>query len=248
MSDEDINQILIDLHYLKAENESLKKELLKKEKTNMISINDDCDVTTNGVHALERRLYSSFFNKNECKSSSSNTKKKPEKKGNHANQNEISPNYQIHSFETLEKYQSISETKPNNNTKSYTPDDSFDRKEFTRIREELRLELKSIKDDIKAYKNRLENQELINEKFNKEIDKLGNNHKEMMEKFQEFEDEIVLINKIIKTIENKVESAKDDIMKHQTQNMEVVKKTITDTMKNLFRKQLLELRDDTLAI
>jgi hypothetical protein len=114
---------------------------------------------------------------------------------------------------------------------------------------ELRIQTRTqIIYDIKAYKNRLDNQELINEKFNKEIDKLGNNHKEMMEKFQEFEDEIVLINKIIKTIENKVESAKDDIMKHQTQNMEVVKKTITDTMKNLFRKQLLELRDDTVAI
>lgn len=71
---EDIDKILDDLRYLKAENDSLKKEVQEKNKTIINLKNNNCDVTPNKMHVSEKRSYSSFFKKNEPESSGKNHK------------------------------------------------------------------------------------------------------------------------------------------------------------------------------
>ena len=86
----------------------------------------------------------------------------------------------------------------------------------------------------------MNNQELINQEINKEINKINKNYNELeaqiLNKFQNIESEISSINKIFVDVENKIESAKIEIMKNQT----VVNKNITTTLSELFRKHLLE--------
>jgi hypothetical protein len=235
LNDKDINQILSDLHYLKVENESLKRELLKKQKTKTNLINDEYDVRTNEVYALENRLYSSFFKKNESKPSTIYAKENIDNKETRVNHDKKCSNYFINNVETFDE---------RNNEKQCKSSEDLDSK-LNKIKSEFSLELKSIKDDIKTNKN---NQELINQQINKEVAKINRNYKELeaqiLKKFQNFESEMASINKIIVDVENKIESAKIEIMRNQT----VVNKNITDTMADLFRKHLLELRDETVQI
>lgn len=57
----DINQVFVDLWFIKAENVSLKKEIQQINKTIINFKKSKCDVTTSEVYALEKRQYSSFF-------------------------------------------------------------------------------------------------------------------------------------------------------------------------------------------
>jgi len=78
----DINQILVELKSLKAENDLLKKEIQQKnKKIENLKINKS-DVTSNEVHACKKRLFSSFFKKNESNSLSEKSKEKDNKTKN----------------------------------------------------------------------------------------------------------------------------------------------------------------------
>ena len=53
---DDINRMVVELQYLKAENDSLKEEIQKKSKMITNSKSNNSDVSSNEVHACEERL------------------------------------------------------------------------------------------------------------------------------------------------------------------------------------------------
>ena len=65
---DDFDQILNEILCLKAENDMLKNEVKQMNKTLTVSKKIKSAVTSNEVHALEKRLYSSFFKNNQNKS------------------------------------------------------------------------------------------------------------------------------------------------------------------------------------
>lgn len=120
--------------------------------------------------------------------------------------------------------------------------------ELAKLKEELKFEIKSMKDDIEENKNKLIRYELANEQLKEEITKLGNNYNELKTqvatRFQNVEDEVAAVKNTVLAIDNKVDLTKKELMEHQTRSVETVTKNITDTMTELFAKQLLEIRSE----
>jgi len=75
-----INQMLVDLQLLKAENDLLKKAIQQKNKTTRNLKINEIEISANEVHACDNRLYSSFFKNIEPKSPLEITKRKHKRK------------------------------------------------------------------------------------------------------------------------------------------------------------------------
>jgi len=72
----EINQIIVELQYLKTQNDLLKKEVQKMNKTMTNSKNNQNDASPNGVHACGNRMYSSLFKEDNTNSPAETSNKK----------------------------------------------------------------------------------------------------------------------------------------------------------------------------
>lgn len=114
--------------------------------------------------------------------------------------------------------------------------------DLNKVKEEIKNELKVMKENIAENKIRIEKQEADNEQFRFEIVKLNNNYNDLKthvnSKFRMVEEELASVKKSVIAIDNKIDNTKKEIL----ESHEKSSKSIADMMTEMFAKQLIELK------